>query len=200
MEQIHHTTLLIGIKDQNITFDKAIQHDTHIEVIATLDYQPPKCRHDRGKNKLSVTFRSPLQFPSLKKVAVSETNLVKKNCQISEPVRQKISQLLLNKEALTHIASKLAISTSTVYHKLKQCHFKEDYTTLPEMLSLNTFYSRTFRETLTPRQCLNKIFKGILELKGYYDLYQLLLFHLQEKNTELFFELCLISITPSKQL
>lgn len=69
MEQIHHTTLLIGIKDQNITFDKAIQHDTHIEVITTLDYQPPKCRHDRGKNKLSVTFRSPLQFPSLKSVA-----------------------------------------------------------------------------------------------------------------------------------
>ncbi len=54
MEQIHHTTLLIGIKDQNITFDKAIQHDTHIEVIATLDYQPPKCRHDRGKNKGSI--------------------------------------------------------------------------------------------------------------------------------------------------
>ncbi|AEJ24779.1 transposase [Streptococcus equi subsp. zooepidemicus ATCC 35246] len=125
---------------------------------------------------------------------------MKKNCQISEPVRQKISQLLLNKEAFTHIAAKLAISTSTVYHKLRQCHFKEDYTTLPEILSLNTFYSRTFRETLTPRQCLNKIFKRIPELKDYYDLYQLPLFHLQEKNTELFFELCLISITPSKQL
>lgn len=56
-------------------------------------------------------------------------------------------------------------------------------------LSLNTFYSRTFRETLTPKQCLNKIFKRIPELKGYYDLYQWLLFHLQEKKTELFFGL-----------
>ena len=56
-------------------------------------------------------------------------------------------------------------------------------------LSLNTFYSRTFRETLTPRECLNRIFNLIPELKAYYDLYQLLLFHLQEKNTEHFFGL-----------
>ncbi|GMX68504.1 hypothetical protein AQSSE17_13120 [Streptococcus equi subsp. equi] len=159
MEQIHHTTLLIGIKDQNITFDKAIQHDTHIEVIATLDYQPPKCKHCK-RAQIKYDFQKPSKipfieiggFPSLirlkksrfqcqtcRKVAVSETNLVKKNCQISEPVRQKISQLLLNKEAFTHIAAKLAISTSTVYHKLKQCHFKEDYTTLPEVLSWNEF-------------------------------------------------------------
>ncbi|KIS10642.1 transposase [Streptococcus equi subsp. zooepidemicus SzAM60] len=86
-----------------------------------------------------MTSRSLLKFPSSKKVAVSETNLVKKNCQISEPVRQKSSQLLLNREAPTHIASNLAISTSTVYHKLKQCHFKEDYITLPEMLSWDEF-------------------------------------------------------------
>lgn len=110
-------------------------------------------------NKSYTTSRNLLKFPSSKlgdpslirlkkrrfqckscrKVTVSETNLVKKSCQISEPVRQKISQLLLNKEALTHIAAKLAISTSTVYHKLKQCHFKEDYTTLPEVLSWNEF-------------------------------------------------------------
>lgn len=56
-------------------------------------------------------------------------------------VRQKIAQLLLNREALTHIASKLAISTSTstVYRKLKQFHFQEDYTTLPEILSWDEF-------------------------------------------------------------
>ncbi len=51
------------------------------------------------------------------------------------------------------------------------------------------FYSRTFRETLTPRECLNKMFKLVPELKSYYDLYQLLLFHLQEKNTEQFWGL-----------
>lgn len=56
-------------------------------------------------------------------------------------------------------------------------------------LSLKAFYSRTFRETLTPRQCLDKIVKRVPELKGYYDLYQLLLFHFQEKNTDHFFGL-----------
>lgn len=56
-------------------------------------------------------------------------------------------------------------------------------------LSLNAFYSRTFRETLTPKQCLSKLFNLVPELKGYDGLYQLLLFYLQEKNTEHFFDL-----------
>ncbi len=336
MEHINHTTLLIGIKDKNITLNKAIQHDTHIEVFATLDYHPPKCKHCKGK-QIKYDFQKPSKipfieiggFPSLihlkkrrfqckscRKVTVAETTLVQKNCQISEMVRQKIAQLLLNREALTHIASKLAISTSTstVYRKLKQFHFQEDYTTLPEILSwdefsyqkgklafiaqdfntkkimtildnrrqttirnhsfkyskearkkvkvvtvdmsgsyiplikklfpnakivldrfhivqhmsralnqtrinimkqfddksleyralkyywkfilkdsrklsLKPFYARTFRETLTPRECLKKIFTLVPELKDYYDLYQLLLFHLQEKNTDQFWGL-----------
>ncbi|WP_201448683.1 transposase, partial [Streptococcus halichoeri] len=49
--------------------------------------------------------------------------------------------------------------------------------------------SRTFRETITPKECLTKIFQLVPELKGYYDLYQLLLFHLQEKNPDHFFDL-----------
>lgn len=56
-------------------------------------------------------------------------------------------------------------------------------------LSLKPFYARTFRETLTTRECLNKMFKLVPELKDYYDLYQLLLFHLQEKNIKQFFGL-----------
>ncbi|HEL1068448.1 TPA: ISL3 family transposase [Streptococcus equi subsp. zooepidemicus] len=313
MEHLNNTTQLIGIKDKHITLTKAIQHDTHIEVIATLDYNPPKRKHCRGK-QIKYDFQKPSKipfieiggFPSLirlkkrrfqckscRKVTVSETTLVKKNCQISEMVRQKITQLLLNREALTHIASKLAISTSTVYRKLKQYHFREDYANLPEVLSwdefsyqkgklafiaqdfntkkiitildnrrqttirnhffkyskearnkvkvvtvdmsgsyiplikilfpkakivldrfhivqhmsralkyywrliqkdsrklsLKPFYSRTFRQTLTPRECLNKIFSLVPELNSYYDLYQLLLFHLQEKNAKHFFGL-----------
>ncbi len=58
-----------------------------------------------------------------------------------------------------------------------------------QQLSLKAFYDRTFRETLTPRECLNKIFTLVPELKDYYDLYQLLLFHLQEKNTDQFWGL-----------
>ncbi|MGT2716764.1 ISL3 family transposase [Streptococcus respiraculi] len=334
MEHLNNTTLLIGMKDKNITLNHAIQHETHIELIATLDYHPPKCKYCKAK-QIKYDFQKPSKipfieiggFPSLirlkkrrfqckscRKVTVSETSLVKKNCQISELVWKKIAQLLLNREALSHIASKLAISISTAYRKLKQFQFKEDYSSLPEILSwdefsyqkgklafiaqdfntrkiitildnrrqttirnhffkyskearnkvkvvtvdmsgsyiplikslfpkakivldrfhivqhmsralnqtriqlmnqydkksieyralkyywkliqkdsrklsLNVFYSRTFRETLSPRECLQKLFKRVPELKGYYDLYQLLLFHLQEKNSEHFFNL-----------
>lgn len=33
-------------------------------------------------------------------------------------------------------------------------------------LSPNAFYSRTFRETLTPKECLDKIFKHVPQLKN----------------------------------
>ena len=334
MEQLYHTTQLIGIKDKNITLNKVLKHKTHIEMIATLDYAPGNCNHCQGK-QIKYDFQKPSKipflevagFPSLirlkkrrfqckncRKVTVSETSLVQKNCQISEPLRQKVAQALVNRQALTHIAQDLAISTSTVHRKLKEFTFKEDFSRLPEILSidefsyqkgklafiaqdfetkkiitilenrtqitirnhffryskearnsvkvvtvdmsgsyipmipklfpkakividrfhivqhmsralnhtriqlmtqfdkksleyralkyywksvlkdsrklsLNSFRSRTFGETLTPKECLTKIFHLVPELKGYYDLYQLLLFHLQEKNADYFFDL-----------
>ena len=331
MEQLYHTTQLIGIKDKNITLNKVLKHKTHIEMIATLDYAPGNCNHCQGK-QIKYDFQKPSKipflevagFPSLirlkkrrfqckncRKVTVSETSLVQKNCQISEPLRQKVAQALVNRQALTHIAQDLAISTSTVHRKLKEFTFKEDFSRLPEILSidefsyqkgklafiaqdfetkkiitilenrtqitirnhffryskearnsvkvvtvdmsgsyipmipklfpkakividhfhivqhmsralnhtriqlmtqfdkksleyralkyywksvlkdsrklsLNSFRSRTFGETLTPKECLTEIFHLV---KGYYDLYQLLLFHLQEKNADYFFDL-----------
>ena len=334
MEQLYHTTQLIGIKDKNITLNKVLKHKTHIEMIATLDYAPGNCNHCQGK-QIKYDFQKPSKipflevagFPSLirlkkrrfqckncRKVTVSETSLVQKNCQISEPLRQKVAQALVNRQALTHIAQDLAISTSTVHRKLKEFTFKEDFSRLPEILSidefsyqkgklafiaqdfetkkiitilenrtqitirnhffryskearnsvkvvtvdmsgsyipmipklfpkakividrfhivqhmsralnhtriqlmtqfdkksleyralkyywksvlkdsrklsLNSFRSRTFGETLTPKECLTEIFHLVPELKGYYDLYQLLMFHLQEKNADYFFDL-----------
>lgn len=334
MEQLYHTTQLIGIKDKNITLNKVLKHKTHIEMIATLDYAPGNCNHCQGK-QIKYDFQKPSKipflevagFPSLirlkkrrfqckncRKVTVSETSLVQKNCQISEPLRQKVAQALVNRQALTHIAQDLTISTSTVHRKLKEFTFKEDFSRLPEILSidefsyqkgklafiaqdfetkkiitilenrtqitirnhffryskearnsvkvvtvdmsgsyipmipklfpkakividrfhivqhmsralnhtriqlmtqfdkksleyralkyywksvlkdsrklsLNSFRSRTFGETLTPKECLTEIFHLVPELKGYYDLYQLLLFHLQEKNADYFFDL-----------
>ena len=334
MEQLYHTTQLIGIKDKNITLNKVLKHKTHIEMIATLDYAPGNCNHCQGK-QIKYDFQKPSKipflevagFPSLirlkkrrfqckncRKVTVSETSLVQKNCQISEPLRQKVAQALVNRQSLTHIAQDLAISTSTVHRKLKEFTFKEDFSRLPEILSidefsyqkgklafiaqdfetkkiitilenrtqitirnhffryskearnsvkvvtvdmsgsyipmipklfpkakividrfhivqhmsralnhtriqlmtqfdkksleyralkyywksvlkdsrklsLNSFRSRTFGETLTPKECLTEIFHLVPELKGYYDLYQFLLFHLQEKNADYFFDL-----------
>ena len=316
MEQLYHTTQLIGIKAKNITLNKVLKHKTHIEMIAILDYAPGNCNYCQGK-QIKYDFQKPSKipflevagFPSLirlkkrrfqckncRKVTVSETSLIQKNCQISEPLRQKVAQALVNRQALTHIAQDLAISTSTVHRKLKEFTFKEDFSRLPEILSidefsyqkgklafiaqdfetkkiitilenrtqttirnhffryskeardnvkivtvdmsgsyipmipmsralnhtriqlmkpfdkksleyralkyywksmlkdsrklsLNSFRSRTFGETLTPKECLTKIFHLVHELKGYYDLYQLLLFHLQEKNADYFFDL-----------
>ena len=139
MRQLYHTTELIGIKDKNITLTKVFQHETHIEVQATLDYTPPKCCYCQGK-QIKYDFQKPSKIPFIeigglpslirlkkrkfqckvcRKVTVSETSLVRKNCQISELVKQKTAQLLLKREALTHIAEKLAFSNSTVYRKLK---------------------------------------------------------------------------------
>ena len=159
MRQLYHTTELIRIKDRNITLTKVFQHETHIEIAATLDYTTPKCSHCHGK-QIKYDFQKPSKIPFIeiggipslirlkkrgfqckdyRKVTVSETSLVQKNCQISELVKRKTTQLLLNREALTHIAEKLALSTSTVYRKFKQFQFKDNFSTLPEVLSWDEF-------------------------------------------------------------
>ena len=50
-------------------------------------------------------------------------------------------------------------------------------------LSGKAFYSRTFRQTLTPREMVQKTLDFSPELRYSYELYQLLLFHFQEKRT-----------------
>ncbi|CYV46638.1 transposase IS204/IS1001/IS1096/IS1165 family protein [Streptococcus suis] len=56
-------------------------------------------------------------------------------------------------------------------------------------LSLNRFYSRTFGQIVTPREVVQKTLDFSGELKFYYELYQILLFQFQEKNSKHFFEL-----------
>ncbi|MFX3787043.1 helix-turn-helix domain-containing protein, partial [Streptococcus suis] len=69
------------------------------------------------------------------KIAVAETPLVKKNHKISVAVNQKIAQLLIENQAMTHIANRLSISTSSVMRKLNEFKFETDWTTLPEGMS-----------------------------------------------------------------
>ena len=240
---------------------------------------------------------------------MAKTSIVEKNCQISNLVRQKVSQLLTEKMSLTDIARRLRMSTSTVYRKLDQFTFKEHFDKLPRVmswdefgfkkgelafvetklitildnhrqttirnyflkyplkvrqqvqfitmdmsgayiplarklfpnakivldrfhiiqhlgraflktriaimnqfdkkslpyralknhwrlfqkdspkLSLNSFYSKTFRQTLAPHEVVAKTLVFSKELTDYYTLYQLLLFHFQEKRVDEFFEL-----------
>ena len=56
-------------------------------------------------------------------------------------------------------------------------------------LSLNSFYSKTFRQTLAPHEVVEKTLNFSEKLANYYNLYQLLLFHFQEKRVDEFFEL-----------
>lgn len=79
MDQTHHTTQLIGSKDKNITLNKALMNETYIELLATLDYTPPKCRHCKGK-QIKYDFQKPSKIPFI------EMNRTSK-------VRQKIQRL-----------------------------------------------------------------------------------------------------------
>lgn len=56
-------------------------------------------------------------------------------------------------------------------------------------LSLNSFYSKTFRQTLSPHEVVGKTLDFSEELTEYYTLYQPLLFHFQDKRVDQFFEL-----------
>ena len=334
MRLIKNTTELIGIKDQNIKISLVFETGTHIEIQAKLDYPAPPCPHCHGK-MIKYDFQKPSKIPlleqagtptllrlkkrrfqckSCRRVTVAETSIVEKNCQISNLVRQKVTQLLTQKMSLTDIARRLRVSTSTVYRKLDQFTFKEHYDKLPAVmswdefgfkkgdlvfiaqnyetnelitildnrrqttirnyflkypledrqkvrfitmdmsgayiplarrlfpnakivldrfhiiqhlgraflktriaimnqfdkkslpyralknhwrlfqkdsrkLSLNSFYSKTFRQTLIPHEVVEKTLDFSEELTDYYTLFQLLLFHFQEKRADEFFEL-----------
>ena len=159
MRLIKNTTELIGIKDQNINISLVFETDTHIEIQAKLDYPAPSCPHCHGK-MIKYDFQKPSKIPLLeqagtptllrlkkrrfqckncRRVTVAETSIVEKNCQISNLVRQKLTQLLTEKMSLTDIARKLRVSTSTVYRKLDQFTFKEHYDKLPTVMSWDEF-------------------------------------------------------------
>ena len=117
MRLIKNTTELIGIKDQNINISLVFETDTHIEIQAKLDSPAPSCPHCHRK-MIKYDFQKPSKIPlleqagtptllrlkkrrfqckSCRRVTVAETSIVEKNCQISNLVRQKLTQLLTEK-------------------------------------------------------------------------------------------------------
>ena len=72
-------------------------------------------------------------------MAVAETPLVKKNHQIAVAVNQKIAQLLMENQAMTHIAHRLSISTSPVIRQRNEFKFETDWNTLPEVMSWDEY-------------------------------------------------------------
>ncbi|MCK1239916.1 ISL3 family transposase, partial [Streptococcus uberis] len=65
--------------------------------------------------------------------------LVLKNHQISQPVLFKMTQLLTNSMTNSDIARTLHVSLSVVQRKLAQFNFKEDFSSLPEVISWDEF-------------------------------------------------------------
>lgn len=139
----------IGLKEKNIEILFVLQHQTHIEIRAKLDYQTPDCPHCQGK-MMTYDFQKASTIPLLdiqgmpavlklkkrrfqckacRRVRVTETSLVQKNGQISKPVWAKITQLHTERLINSAIAKKLHISVSTVQRKLEQFTFKEDLQT-----------------------------------------------------------------------
>lgn len=132
---------------------------THLELHGHLDYTAPKCLYCRGQ-MAKYDFQKASKIPYLEtagypllirlrkrrfkckecgKIAVAETPLVKKNHQISVAVNQKIAQLLIENQAMTHIAHRLSISTSSVIRKLNEFKFETDWNTLPEVMSWDEY-------------------------------------------------------------
>ena len=62
-------------------------------------------------------------------------------------------------------------------------------------LSRKRFYRSTFRSHLTNKEILEKLLSYSEDLRDHYELYQLLLFHFQEKHADYFFELTTESIS-----
>ncbi|HFR3652981.1 transposase, partial [Streptococcus suis] len=159
MELLHHTTELIGIKDKNIKILFVLKHQTHLEIRAKLDYDSPGCPHCQGKcikydfqksskmpildcqgfPTLLLLKKRRFQCKSCQKVTVAETTLVKKNCQISQPIWEKVTQLHTENMTNIAIARRLHISVSVVQRKLAQFQFEHDFTKLPKVLSWDEF-------------------------------------------------------------
>ena len=163
MEQLNFITNLLEIKDKNIIILDYKDSGTHKEILTKLDYPAPKCPHCQGK-MAKYDFQKESKIPYLecagyktlirlrkrrfrckdcRKMAVSETSLVKKNHQIATIVKQKIAQKVMEKLSMTDIAESLAVSTSTVIRKLKEFERKADLAWLPEYMSWDV---KTVRE------------------------------------------------------
>lgn len=155
MEQLNLITNFLKIKDKNIVITDEYDMGTHLELHGHLDYTAPKCPSCKGQ-MAKYDFQKASKIPYLEtagfpllirlrkrrfkckecgKMAVAETPLVKKNHQISVAVNQKIVQLLIENQAMTHIAHRLSISTSSVMRRLNEFKFETDWNTLPEVMS-----------------------------------------------------------------
>ena len=151
-------------------------------------------------------------------MAVAETSLVKKNHQIATIVKQKIAQKLIEKVPMTAIArqlfpcAKIVLDRFHIVQHLSRAMSRVRVQIMNQLdrkshkykalkrywkliqkdsrkLSHKRFYRPIFRMHLTNKEILEKLLSFSQELREHYELYQLLLFHFQKKQTDHFFDL-----------
>ena len=162
---------IIGICDKNIKFtgeflkSKVIRGVEHAIIEAKLTYDPSKCEHCKTtkdsfnivKNGSQITnilvgqFNSKPLMLRLKKqrfyckhcgkTFIAQTPVVKKNCFISNKVKECINLELADNVSMKHIASTYSISSSTVQRVLRSNIFKINKNYLPKVLGIDEFKS-----------------------------------------------------------
>ena len=146
MRLIKNTTELIGIKDPNIIISLVFETDTHIEVQAKLDYPVYETTfwsiHWKSDNRynLSRWICLELIFHWLAKIVPDRFHII-----------QNLGRAFLK----TRIAIMNQFNKNSLpYWDLKNHWrlFQKD----SRKLSLNSFYSKTFRQTLVPHGILLK--------------------------------------------
>nr|WP_321969451.1 helix-turn-helix domain-containing protein [Streptococcus pneumoniae] len=78
-------------------------------------------------------------------------------------VRQKIAQLLLEKQSMTEIAHRLAVSTSTVIRKLREFKFETDWTKLPKVMSWDEYSFKKSKMSFIAQDFESKSILAILD-------------------------------------
>ncbi len=136
-----------------------MEHQTHIEIRAKLDYLASACPFGCG-NMIKYDFQKPSTIPiwdvqgmptllklkkrrfqckGCRKVVVAQSPLVKRNCQFSQPVWAKITQLLTESLSNAAIARQCHVSVATVQRQVENFQFKETFDKLPAVLSWDDF-------------------------------------------------------------
>ena len=145
MEQLNLITNFLRIKDQNILITDEFDRGTHLELHGHLDYTAPKCPSCKGQ-MAKYDFQKASKIPYLETagypllIRLRKRRFKCKECgKMAVDVNQKIAQLLIENQAMTHIAHRLSISTSSVIRKLNEFKFETDWNTLPEVMSWDEY-------------------------------------------------------------
>jgi transposase len=161
------TKLLLGIDDKNINITDGVRSsDGAIRLNGTLDYKPKACVHcgilnegqiiNYGWRKTTVRFAKTLgntvilklkrrnfQCKECHSTFLALTDLVMKNCTISNPTRKQCLEKLEEPVSLKHIANELSTSDSFVGRQLMRAEldFEPNWHYLPEVILMDEIKS-----------------------------------------------------------